>query len=125
MGYNILVIDDEPDISETLADLLSSVADKVFSANSAKDGLAIIEQNSVHLVISDIMMPDMSGIELMKNLRQRRFRYPVVFVSASDSEESLQKALEYGAADFISKPFDTNELLQLVERLLKTVKLVA
>jgi len=125
MKHNVLVIDDEVDICETIGDVISASVNQVFTANSAKEALALIDKEEIHLVISDIMMPDMTGIDLLKTLRAKRFKFPVVFVSATDSEDALVKALEYGATDFISKPFDSAELLGLIKRLLATVEMVA
>lgn len=122
MGHNILIIDDEIDICETIHDVLEGVADKIFMAQNADDALKILDSEKVHLVLSDIMMPKMTGIEMLKILRQRRFAYPLIFISASDSEQYLAQALEYGAADFISKPCDSQELIALVKRLLSAIE---
>ena len=125
MKYNLLVIDDEIDICETIKEVVSVAVDQVFVATSAVAALEAVDKNQIHLIISDITMPGMNGLDLLKTLRAKRFKYPVIFVSASDSEDSLVKALEYGAADFIAKPFESDELLALVKRTLATVSVLA
>jgi DNA-binding response OmpR family regulator len=119
--HSVLVIDDEIDICESIADVISDDVGEVVTVQSVKEALKILDKKSFHLVISDILMPDMDGIELLKLLRQRRYKYPIIFISASDSDVLLAKALEYGVMDFVSKPFDSKELAALVKRLLATV----
>ncbi len=121
MKHKVLVIDDEIDICEMMRDIISPLGFEVLTTLSASEALTIVEKENVHLIISDIMMPDMTGIDLIKQLRSKSYKYPVVFVSASDADEYLVKALQYGASDFISKPFDSAELIDLVKRLLANV----
>ena len=120
MKHRVLVIDDEIDICETIRDIASEFAEAVM-ASQAEEALKLLEQQQFSLIISDINMPGMTGLDLLRHLRNKRFSYPVVFVSATDSDESVAKALEYGAADFISKPFKNDELAELVKRTLAVV----
>jgi len=113
----VLIIDDEVDLRDLIRDIIVDSVDEVVTAQNATDALKALDTGSFHLVISDIMMPDMNGIELLKKLHEKMHRYPVLFVSASDAEEVLSKALEYGAADFVAKPFEADDLLALVKKL--------
>jgi DNA-binding response OmpR family regulator len=113
----VLIIDDEVDLRDLIRDIIADHVDEVVTAQNAKEALKALETGSFHLVISDIMMPDMNGIDLLKKLHENMHRYPVLFVSASDAEEVLSKALQYGAADFVSKPFEADDLLALVKKL--------
>lgn len=115
----ILVIDDEVDICEVIQDTLSPHFSNVVIVHSAPDALAKIAAEGFDLIISDVMMPGMSGIDLLKSLRAKQSKTPVVFVSASDAEEVLVKALEYGAADFIAKPFEGDQLVNMANKMVK------
>jgi DNA-binding response OmpR family regulator len=125
MNHSILVVDDEIDICETIADTLSEITSDVVQVQSVGAALAELQKKKFHLVISDIMMPDMNGLDFLKTMRQQKINVPLIFISASDAEESLIKALQYGATDFISKPFQSGELIVLVKHLLSIVKATA
>ncbi len=118
MECSVLIVDDEADFLDSIADVLSSETSQVFKACNAKDALEIMESQEIHLVISDIIMPGMSGIDLLRAIRQKEFECPVIFVSACESSKFLQTTLKNDIFDFVEKPFEAKDLLCLVKRCL-------
>jgi DNA-binding NtrC family response regulator len=118
MKKNILIVDDEEFICENLKYLLEDLADEVFTALDGQSALDIIERETILCVISDINMPGMDGIELIKNVREMGYNLPFVFFTAHGNNTLMMEAVKYGAFDFIDKPnFDGLE--DIVKRGLK------
>ncbi len=113
----VLVVDDDPQIRKILERMLS---EDNYELRFASDGMAALKElseNAVDLVILDIMMPGMSGIEVCRQIRQR-FGPEVIHVlmlSAKDSQSDRRRALEYGADDYITKPFHIASLGRKIE----------
>ncbi len=104
----ILVIENEPDVAATIAMLLRRVGFKILVAQSGGEGIQIARREKFDLITSDIDLPDMNGFEICAQLKKdfRFLRTPIVLISGRSSGENRRRALESGAADFISKPFD-------------------
>ena len=108
----ILIVDDYEVNIELLSTILESLDYNVISAMSAAEATDAINQQRPHLVLLDIMMPDVSGYEFCEMLKQNPHTrdIPVIFVSAAESDEEREKAFEIGGVDFIRKPFDLTEI---------------
>ena len=102
----ILLIDDELDIVIPLQIFLKQYGHEALIANSARRGLSILDSFDAEVVLTDLMMPEMTGFELLDTMRQERPLVPVMVISAYDSRPQILKSLQRGAYDFISKPFD-------------------
>lgn len=113
MIYNILVVEDENGIRETISIFLESQGYHVFSAENGLDGLDIINHNEIHLAIVDIMMPIMDGITMVLKLREN-YDMPVIFLSAKSEDIDKIKGLNVGSDDYITKPFEPLELIARV-----------
>lgn len=107
--YNILVCDDEKDIVSALKIYLTSDGYQVFEAYNGKEALACIRQNQIHLVLMDIMMPEMDGIQAMVEIRKVS-NVPVVLLTAKSEDTDKVLGLTVGADDYITKPFNPVEL---------------
>ncbi|MFN7920730.1 MAG: sigma-54 dependent transcriptional regulator [Bryobacteraceae bacterium] len=107
----ILVIDDEADIRESLDDLLSLEGFSVDLAPSGHEGLARLDSNLYDLILLDLMMPERSGMEVLKDIRDRDRDTPVAMITAYGSTEVAVQALKAGANDYFSKPWDNDKLL--------------
>ncbi|MEZ5354462.1 MAG: sigma-54 dependent transcriptional regulator [Bryobacteraceae bacterium] len=107
----ILVIDDEADIRESLADLLTLEGYQVELAVNATEGLAKFESTPWDLVLLDLMMPDRSGMEVLADIRERDTETPVAMITAYGSVEVAVNALKNGATDYFSKPWDNEKLV--------------
>lgn len=120
MKGNILLIDDSTALAESLASILRMEDYQVIIVSNGARALAQIEKNIPDLVITDMLMPEMNGIELIKRLRaQERFqKLPVIALSADARDDRSKEGLSAGANLFFTKPFDENELIEAIEKLL-------
>lgn len=102
----ILIVDDEPEVATVIAEFLRGRGYNVATAASGADAILSAVTNPPRLVLLDIQMPGMNGLEVLRALRARRVRAPVIMVTAVDDLETGKRALAEGAADFIQKPID-------------------
>lgn len=114
----VLVVDDAPDTLELVQRNLASQGYHVFTATSATDALAILDTMAIDLVVTDIRMPGISGIELIHEVRERRPEVEVVVITGYATIEGAVEALQVGAWDYLAKPFTDQELFQAVRRVL-------
>jgi DNA-binding NtrC family response regulator len=119
----ILVIDDEVEIRESLDALLSLEGYSVEQAQNATEGLKRLENASYDLVLLDLMMPDRSGMEVLKEVRERDNETPIFMITAYGSVEVAVDALKSGANDYFSKPWDNEKLLIEIERMIASTRL--
>jgi len=120
---HILVIDDEPDIRESLEVLLSSEGYRVELAANATEGLKRLEGSTYDLVLLDLMMPDKSGMEVLEEIRARDRETPIFLITAYGSVEVAVTALKRGANDYFSKPWDNEKLLIEIDRMISKRRL--
>src|ERR1700757_1629563 len=113
MPGRILVIDDEPQITRALRAALSAQAFDVRTANDPEEGLLVFREWGPDLVITDLMMPGLSGVDVCRAIRSQA-RTPVLVLSVRDQERSKVEALDAGADDYVTKPFSIQELLARV-----------
>ena len=115
---NILVVDDEKEIADLVEIYLVSDGYKVFKANNALDGLELIEKEDIHLVLLDIMMPGMDGMEMCRRIRETS-NIPIIMVSAKSTDLDKILGLGTGADDYMVKPFNPLELTARVKSQLR------
>jgi len=120
---NILVVDDDPDIREVLKDRLESLGYRVQVAASGKEGLELLEKQNPQIVLLDIEMPAMSGLEVLKEIRKRELDITVVMITAYGTIERAVEAMKEGAYDFIPKPFEPDHVALIVQKALEREKL--
>ena len=113
MAGRILVLDDEPQITRVLRASLSSQGFDVRTANDPEEGLRLFAEWKPDLVITDLIMPGLSGVEVCRSIRSTSST-PVIVLSVRDHERSKIEALDCGADDYITKPFSIQELLARV-----------
>jgi len=115
----ILVVDDEQNITESLEIAFEDDGMEVFKSGSGRDALKMLREQDIDIVISDIRMPDLSGVELLQEAR--RFTPDTVFImiTAFASTETAIEALQHGAYDYVTKPFGMEELRSIVQRALR------
>jgi two-component system KDP operon response regulator KdpE len=119
----VLVVDDEPAITRTLrASFLANGYD-IRTAHDAISGLNVIEDWGPDIVITDLAMPDMDGIELCRQIRSRS-SLPIILLSVQDDVIAKIRALDAGADDYVTKPFDIDELLARVRTALRRLDLI-
>mgnify|MGYP003647206346 FL=1 len=105
----ILIVDDEPLIRDALAFKLTKDGYDVDTAEDGEKAIQKIESEEYQIIISDIMMPFISGFELVKILKERGTDAPVLMLTSLNSETAVLKAFDLGADDFMTKPFSPNE----------------
>lgn len=111
--YNILVCDDDKEIVKAIEIYLVKENYNVLKAYNGEEALKILKQNTIHLVILDIMMPIKDGIETIKEIRENS-TIPVIMLSAKSEDEDKIKGLNLGADDYVTKPFNPLELIARV-----------
>ncbi|MAT40140.1 MAG: hypothetical protein CL946_11115, partial [Ectothiorhodospiraceae bacterium] len=113
----VLVVDDEPDICKGLTMLIKSLGCEADAARSAEIALARIEREPVDIVVSDIKMGGMSGVQLMDEIKKRWHDTSVVLLTGFGTIELAVECIHKGAAHFLTKPFDNEEIIRTVTRL--------
>ncbi|WP_164013418.1 sigma-54-dependent transcriptional regulator [Pyxidicoccus trucidator] len=111
---HILVVDDEEDIRDTLATILSLEGYDVSTASSGASAVALVEAGRFDLVISDLRMPGMDGVETLVRLKRSHPDLQVIIATGYASAETATRCLLEGAYGYISKPFDMDDLLNLI-----------
>jgi len=115
---NILVVEDDLDINNLLCKILIKEGYNIRSAYSGTEARMCMEQYEYHLILLDLMLPGISGEEIIKHIRKIK-TMPIIVISAKAEQDVKVEALRLGADDFISKPFDTNEVIARVQSQLR------
>jgi DNA-binding response OmpR family regulator len=119
----ILVVDDSENVVELVVALLSVQQYKVISRNSGAETLELLKSSLPDLIITDLMMPDMDGFDLISSIRQTYSRFiPIIMFTASNNDNDRVKALNSGVDDFLTKPVSRHELQARVRNLLRLKK---
>jgi len=118
MSHRILIVDDDATIRTALADALGAPDLVVASADGGAAALAILDRFAPDIVVTDVRMPDLDGLALLRLLRERAAGVDVILMTAFDDMPTVVSAMREGAVDFLVKPLDLNELSALVERVL-------
>jgi len=121
MSQKILIIEDEPDIRKTLEYNISREGYEVISTSSLSEGREKLESASFSLLLLDLMLPDGSGLDLCRELKQDKSlsSMPVIILTAKDDEVDKVVGFELGADDYVTKPFSVRELILRVKAVLK------
>jgi len=119
----VLIIEDEPRLAENIArSLRESAGYAVDIAPDGQEGLFLAESNSYDLLLLDLMLPAMDGMEVLRRIRKLGQHTPVLVVTARDEKESIVSLLNAGADDYLTKPFDLGELLARSKALIRRGK---
>ena len=121
MAARILIVDDEPNILATVAPLLRARGYEVFSAMSGRAGLESLERDKPDLIVLDLGLPDMDGVEVCRQIREA-LNVPILVLSARGAEGDKVRALDAGADDYVTKPFGAEELLARIRASLRRVE---
>jgi DNA-binding NtrC family response regulator len=117
-SWDVLVIDDEPVVRAGVRRVLEASGLRVATADDAATGLAHPAVAACRLVICDLMLPDRSGTEVLRELIRRRPDLPVVLITGYATPDLAARARDAGAAAFLAKPFEARELVECVQRVL-------
>ncbi|HEX8235314.1 MAG TPA: response regulator [Abditibacteriaceae bacterium] len=123
-GYNILLVEDDPHVARLIESNLQKVKMECRIAPDGKTALAAFAQKAPHLVLLDLMLPDMTGYEICTKLRQNggaHSNVPIIMITARDGAEDQLHGLKVGADDYVTKPFDPKLLMARVAAQLRRV----
>ena len=101
---NLLLVDDEEELSESMKELLEDEAHQIFTASNGEEALEILEEYNIHCVVSDIRMPVMDGLKFIKIARERGHLQPIIFFTGHGTEQLKNEVRKLGAADLLHKP---------------------
>lgn len=118
MGKTILLIEDDPNITDFMEVVLQQERYQLTAVANGMEALNAFQSDSFDLVLLDLGLPDIDGIDLLKILR-KRMRLPIIIISARKNENEKIKALDLGADDYVTKPFGTGELLARIRTALR------
>ena len=121
--FRILVVEDTKNFRTLMAARLEQAGYEVLQAENGHIALAILENQQVDLIISDIMMPLIDGFELIASLREANFNTPILTITAKESFEDKEKGFRLGTDDYMVKPIDMNEMILRVAALLRRAKI--
>ncbi|MBU2500875.1 response regulator, partial [bacterium] len=121
----VLVVDDEPELCRALSKLLNRNGYRVLSAGNGEEGLLVLRQEAVDLVLTDLQMPRMGGLDLLKAGQVVSPETEFVIITGHGTIETAVDAMRSGAYDFIEKPFSTTTTLKVVSKALEKQRLVA
>jgi two-component system, OmpR family, KDP operon response regulator KdpE len=121
-GIRILVVDDEPSIRRALRPPLIELGFQVTEASRGEEALQLLRASPYDVVLLDINMPGIGGIETLRRIRSFAPRMPVLMLTVRDDEEDKVEALEFGADDYVTKPFSTRELIARIRSAVRRVR---
>jgi two-component system, OmpR family, response regulator len=117
--HRILVVDDEPNIVDVISMALRYQGFDVESAHTGTDALAAVTAFRPHLIVLDVMLPDMEGFDVASRLGAQRSRVPIIFLTARDATEDKIRGLTLGGDDYVTKPFSLEELVARIRTILR------
>jgi nitrogen regulation protein NR(I) len=119
----VLIVDDEPNLRKILSAQLTRDGYDVLTAEDGEQGLQLLREHHIDLVVTDLKMPKVDGMTLLKRALEEEPELPIVLITAHGTIDTAVEALKTGAFDFVTKPFDKDEVRQIVAKALKTREL--
>jgi two-component system OmpR family response regulator len=117
--HRVLVVDDEPNIVDVISMALRFQGFEVESAGTGADALSAVGRFRPHLMLLDVMLPDMEGFDVAERLGAQRARVPIIFLTARDETQDKVRGLTLGGDDYVTKPFSLEELVARIRSLLR------
>jgi two-component system OmpR family response regulator len=118
-GHRVLVVDDEPNIADVVSMALRYPGFEVASASDGAAALRAVSSFKPHLLVLDVMLPDMDGFEVARRLGAQRADVPIIFLTARDATEDKVRGLTMGGDDYVTKPFSLEELVARIRTILR------
>ena len=123
--YQILIVDDEPLIRESLYEILRIEGFRVEMVSNAEEALPIIHKNGIEIVLTDLKLPKMSGIELLRAIKTASPQIETILITGYGTIETAVEAMKEGAYDYITKPINDNEIKIIINKILEKKRLIA
>ena len=121
-AYRVLLVDDDSQLTEMLAEYLQPEGMAITAVGSGTQGLSRAQQDEYDLIILDVMLPGLSGFDVLRQLRQGGVQSPVLMLTARGDDVDRIVGLEMGADDYLPKPFNPRELLARVKAILRRAR---
>ncbi len=122
--FKILVLEDDKQLNKTVCTYLNNNGYNAISCLDGNEAYDVLYENTIDLIVSDVMMPNVDGFEFVKNVRETNKDIPILFMTARDDMFSKQKGFSIGVDDYMVKPIDLDELLLRIGALLRRAKIV-
>jgi DNA-binding NtrC family response regulator len=119
MKYSLLIVEDEPILRSLLVEILENPEIKIMQAENGKAAFEILKSHRFDAVLSDIKMPFMEGLDLLKAIRVEKINVPFILLTGHGDRDQTLQALKLGAFDFIDKPFEQEQLIEVVHHALE------
>ena len=116
---NVLIVDDDPDVLSMLERLLKKLEYNPFVAQNGEEAVQIIDTSRIDVVVSDLVMPEMDGMELLKRVKSRKGDIPFLMITGHPTIETAVEAIKKGAYDYLTKPFQVEEVQIKIDRALE------
>ena len=115
-GKYILIVDDDREFAESLADLLIEECGHTVAVNSGEDALKYIQKNNIKVILMDIKMSDMNGVETLKKIKKIKPDIYVILMTGFSMDELINEALNFGASEVLVKPLDIEHVISVINR---------
>lgn len=119
ISTSLLIVDDELEMRVVLSDTLKVLGMKIYLAKDGAEAIEIVKKHKISAVLSDVNMPNMKGVELLKRIRNEGYVTPFVIMTAYGDKKMALEALRLGAFDFIDKPWSNEQLFAVVQKVLE------
>ena len=119
MKNKILLVEDESDLRMIISDILKDEGYEVLNSTNGLEGLKKVKEENPDIIVADVMMPQMDGFSMVKEIRKYNSYIPILFLTAKSSIEDIEEGFETGANDYIKKPFELRELIIRIKALLR------
>lgn len=116
------IVDDKPTIRNLLEEFFQQEGFTVYTADDGKKAITLVQEFNPHILLMDLRMPDMNGVEALQEIKKIRPEQLVIMMTAYGEEDIVEQAIKLGACDYISKPFDLYELAKVVDTTLNQTK---
>ena len=117
--FKILVVEDDKNLRKLIVTCLEKASYTVFETHNGEEALDLMDKEYVDLIVTDIMMPEMDGYELIKSLREANYNTPILIITAKEDIEDKRQGFNLGADDYMVKPINIDELILRVKSLLR------
>src|SRR3954449_5533413 len=117
--HRVLVVDDEPNIADVVTMALRYQGFEAESVGTGRDAIAAVDRLRPHLIVLDVMLPDMEGFEVARRLGAQQARVPIIFLTARDATDDKIRGLTIGGDDYVTKPFSLEELIARIRTILR------
>ena len=116
----VLIVDDDRDVVSIVSTMLEGRGWDILAAYSGPEALEIVSSSIPDVILLDIMMPEMNGIEVLKKIKKMDAHARIIMITAFGDVESYLDSMELGAYEYINKPFETRELLEMIDKVVTT-----